>query len=190
MEKILLGQTQVLETIPTMLVGVNVSGKPNFMAVAGAGIANGEPPMLGVPIRPKHYTYKGIRQNMTFSVNIPSVDLVKETDYCGIISGARVNKAGVCKFGVFYGKLGSAPLIEQCPINLECRVVHILGLDSHSLVIGRVEEAHVSEGCLTDGEPDIHKIRPFIYTIETGYPYQAYGQVIGKAFSTGKELKG
>ena len=189
MGKIRMGQTQVLETIPTVLVGVNVDGKPNFMTVAGTGIANGEPPMLAVPIRPHHYTHKGITQNLTFSVNIPSVDLVKETDYCGIASGYKVNKAEVCKFNVFYGMLGSAPLIEQCPVNLECKVLHILGLGSHSLVIGRVEEAHVSENCLTGGKPDIDKIRPFVYTIETGYPYQALGQVIGKAFSIGRELK-
>ena len=189
MRKILMGQTQVLETIPMILVGVNVDGQANFMAVAGTGIANGEPPMLAVPIRPHHYTYKGITRNLTFSVNIPSIDLVKETDYCGIASGFKVNKTEVCKFSVFYGKLGSAPLIEQCPVNLECKVLHILGLESHSLIIGRVEEAHVSENCLTDGQPDIDKIRPFVYTIETGHPYQALGQVIGQAFSIGRELK-
>ncbi|MFC1911590.1 flavin reductase family protein [Chloroflexota bacterium] len=190
MRKILMGQTQVLETIPTILVGVNVNGKPNFMTVAGTGIANGEPPMLAVPIRPNHYTHKGITQNFAFSVNIPSADLVKETDYCGIVSGYKVNKAKACKFNVFYGKLGNVPLIEQCPVNLECIVLHILRLDSHSLVVGRVEEAHVSEICLTNGQPDIDKIKPFVYTIETGHPYQALGQVIGKAFHTGQELKG
>ncbi len=53
---------------------------------------------------------------------------IRETDYCGIISGSRVAKVKACQFKVFYGKLDNAPLIEQCPINLECKVVHILDL--------------------------------------------------------------
>ncbi|MFC1921177.1 hypothetical protein ACFLYQ_05585, partial [Chloroflexota bacterium] len=59
---------------------------------------------------------KGIKQNMTFSVNVPSADLVKETDYCGIESGSKADKVAVCKFDVFYGKLETAPMVEQCPV--------------------------------------------------------------------------
>ena len=63
-----------------------------------------EPPTISVAIRHGRYTLKGIRQNMTFSVNVPSVDLVKETDYCGLVSGSKVNKVEACQFNVFYGK--------------------------------------------------------------------------------------
>jgi len=115
--------------------------------------------------------------------------MVKETDYCGIISGTKANKAKVCQFKVFYGKLDTAPLIEQCPINLECEVAHILDLGSHSFVIGRIEETHVSDSCLTDGKPDVNKIKPFIYTTAPASQYQSFGEVIAKAFSIGKELK-
>jgi flavin reductase (DIM6/NTAB) family NADH-FMN oxidoreductase RutF len=187
--KILLGPQTLIYPMPAFLVGANVDGKPNFMAVAWGGIANGEPPMISVAIRHKRYTLKGIKQNMTFSVNIPSTDMVKETDYCGITPGAKVNKAEDCQFEVFYGKLDSAPLIEQCPINLECKVVHILDLGSHSLVIGQIEETHVSDSCLTDGKPDVSKIKPFIYTMSPATQYQALGEVIAKAFSIGKQLK-
>lgn len=189
MAKILLGPQTLLYPKPALLVGANVDGKPNFMAVAWGGIANGEPPMISVAIRHQRYTLKGIKQNMTFSVNIPSTDMVRETDYCGIVSGAKVNKAEVCGFKVSYGKLDNAPLIEQCPVNLECKVVHILDLGSHALVIGRIEETHVSDSCLTDGKPDVDKIKPFIYTTAPAIQYQALGEVIAKAFSIGKELK-
>jgi flavin reductase (DIM6/NTAB) family NADH-FMN oxidoreductase RutF len=175
--------------MPVLLIGSNVDEKPNFMTVAWGGIANGEPAMISVAIHKKRYTLKGIRQNSTFSVNIPSAEMVKETDYCGIISGSAVNKVEVCRFKVFYGKLGNAPLIEQCPINLECKVMHILDLGSHSLVVGRIEESHISEKYLTNGKPDVNKIKPMSYIMSPATQYQALGEVLAKAFSVGKELK-
>ena len=96
-------------------------------------------------------------------MNIPSADIVKEVDYCGMVSGSKVDKVAVCKFKIFYGKLKNAPLIEQCPVNLACKVEHILELGTHHLIIGRVEETHISDNCLTDGKPDLRKINPFIY---------------------------
>lgn len=188
MNKVLMGPRTLIYPMPVVLVGANIDDKPNFMAVAWCGVANSQPPMISVAIQPRRYTYRGIRQNSTFSVNIPSVDLIKEADYCGMISGARANKVEVCQFSVFYGKLSSAPLIEQCPVNLECEVQHILELGSHSLIVGRVEETHVSESCLTDGKPDVDKIKPLIYITEPARKYQAFGEVVGKAFSIGREL--
>ncbi len=145
--------------------------------------------MISVAIRPQRYTHRGISQNQTFSVNVPSADLAKEIDYCGIVSGAEVNKAKVCRFNVLYGKLGNAPLIERCPINLECRVEHVLELGSHSLFVGRVEETHITESCLTDGKPDVNKINPFVFSTSPDLQYRAFGEVVGKAFSIGRELK-
>ena len=189
MGKTLMGPKALIYPMPALLIGTNVDDKPNFMTAAWCGIVNGSPPMISVAIRPQRHTHKGIRQNLSFSANIPSVDLVKETDYCGITSGSKVNKVEVCQFSVFYGKLGNAPLIEQCPINLECKVVHILELGSHSLFIGKVEETYVSESCLTEGKPDVNKIKPLIYTTEPARQYQALGEVIAKTFSAGLELK-
>ena len=189
MGKIVIGPGTLIYPQPALLVGANVNDKPNFLAVAWAGIACENPPMISIAIRHIRYTLIGIKQNMTFSVNVPAIDMVRETDYCGIVSGSEVNKIKVCRFKVFYGKLGSAPLIEQCPVNLECKVVHILDLGSHSLIVGRIEETHISESCLTDGKPDIDKIKPFSYITDPDSQYQALGEVIGKAYSIGKELK-
>ncbi len=189
MSKILMGPQTLICPLPVLLVGANVDGKPNFMTVAWCGIANSEPPMISVAIRHHRYTYKGIRQNLTFSVNVPSTDIVKETDYCGLTSGSKANKVEVCQFKVFYGKLDNAPLIEQSPINLECKVVHILDLGSHSLIVGKIEETHVSESCLTDKKPDVNKIKPLIYIPAPATQYRALGEVIAKAFSIGKNSK-
>ncbi len=186
MGKILMGPQTLIYPMPALLVGANVNDKPNFMVVAWGGIVNSVPPMISVAIRHQRYTLRGIRQNMTFSVNVPSTDMVRETDYCGITSGFKADKVEVCKFKVFYGKLGSAPLIEQCPINIECMVVHILNLGSHSLVIGRVEETHISENCLIDGQPDLSNIKPLIHAVGQ---YIAFGRVVAKAYSIGKELE-
>ena len=189
MSKILMGPTTKIYPMPALLIGANVDGKPNFMTVAWGNIANAEPPMISVAIRLSRYTHKGISQNLTFSVNIPSIDLVKETDYCGTTSGAKVNKVEACHFKIFYGKLGNAPLIEQCPINLECKVMHALELGSHSLFVGKIEETHISENCLTDGKLDINKIKPFAFMAEPAVQYLALGEVLGKAFRIGQELK-
>jgi flavin reductase (DIM6/NTAB) family NADH-FMN oxidoreductase RutF len=145
--------------------------------------------MISVAIRPARYTLKGI-QTKEFSVNIPSADIVKEVDYCGIVSGAEVDKVAVCKFKIFYGNLKNAPLIEQCPVNLACKVEHILELGTHHLIIGRVEETHISENCLTDGKPDLRKINPFLWGMGSPSEYFALGDSLGKGFSVGKELAG
>ena len=189
MGKILMGPQTLLYPTPILLVGANIDDKPNFMAVAWCGIASSEPPMISIAIQHQRYTLRGIRQNLTFSANIPSADIVRETDYCGLVSGHKINKVEACHFKVFYGKLDSAPLIEQCPINLECKVMHILNLGTHSLIVGKIEETHVSEDCLTDGKPDVNRIKPFTFITSPALQYQALGEVIAKAFSIGKELK-
>jgi len=189
MGKILMGPKTLLYPMPVILVGTHVDEKPNFMAVAWCGIANGEPPMVSVAIRHTRHTHKGVMQNLTFSVNIPSTDMVRETDYCGLVTGAKVNKVEVCHFRVFYGKLGNAPLIEQCPVNLECKVMHILDLGSHSLVVGRIKETYISETCATDGKPDFNKIKPLTYVTQPARHYQTLGEVVAKAFNIGRKLK-
>jgi len=187
--KVTLEHKTVVYPMPAFLIGSNVDDKPNFMTAAWSGIAGGEPPIITVGIRHTRYTMKGIRQNMTFSVNVPSVSLVKEVDYCGIESGIKVDKVTVCKFKVFYGNLETAPMIEQCPVNLECRTLHMLDVGSHILVVGRIEETYITEDCLTDGVPDVDKIKPFAFNPRPDTGYQAFGENVGKPFNIGLELR-
>jgi flavin reductase (DIM6/NTAB) family NADH-FMN oxidoreductase RutF len=119
---------------------------------------------------------------MNFSVNIPSADLVNETDYCGLVSGARVDKAKACGFKVFYGKLENVPFIDQCPINHSFEVVQILNLGSHELIVGRIVETFLSEECLVNGRPDLSKIKPILFA---GFGYFGIGEHIGDAFKCG-----
>jgi flavin reductase (DIM6/NTAB) family NADH-FMN oxidoreductase RutF len=190
MAKVQMGPATSIYPMPTLLVGANVDGKPNFLTVAWGNIACAEPPMASVAIRAKRYTRTGIEQNKTFSINIPSADLVKEADYCGIISGAKADKVKACKFTVFYGKLDTAPMIEQCPINLECSVFHSVEVGSHFLYVGRIEEIHVSSEYLTEGKIDPDKVQPLAFIAEPSRQYRTLGELKGKAFSIGLEIKG
>jgi len=203
MAKVTLGPKPLLYPMPAVMVGAKVDGQPDFATVAWCGIVNGNPPMISISLQHHRHSLKGIRQNGTFSVNIPSVDQVKETDYCGIYSGSRTDKAADCSFNVFYGKLQTAPLIDQCPINLECKVIHTLNLGSHIDIIGQIEEVHISESCLTAGQPDIEKVRPFLWIVWNAVPgekgiqegapqgneYREFGKVIGASCSVGRHLR-
>jgi flavin reductase (DIM6/NTAB) family NADH-FMN oxidoreductase RutF len=189
MKKTTLGPQTILYPMPAFLIGANVEGKANFMTAAWSGIANSAPPMVTVALQHHRYTYKGIKENGTFSINVPSEDQVKETDYCGIVSGAKKDKIADCGFTVFYGKMKTAPLIEECPVNLECKVVHILNLGSHALVVGQIVETHVSEDCTTGGLPDVAKVKPIIYCTGNENRYHGMGKPLGQAFRVGKDLK-
>jgi len=189
MNKVEINPQPLICGTPTVLVGALVDGKPNFMAVAWCGVACSNPPMVSVAIRTQRHTMKGILQTREFSVNVPSVEQVAESDYCGIVSGASVDKVKACGFTIFSGKLKNAPLIEQCPVNLECKVEHILALGTHQLVVGKVESTHVSDNCMTDNKPDLRKIKPFFFTATLPQDYCALGEQVGKQFSVGKTLQ-
>lgn len=183
-----LGPSTYLYPMPAFLVGADVDGKANVLTAAWGGIACGEPPMVSLAIRPTRHTFKGIQQNGTFSVNVPSQAMAVETDYCGIVSGSKADKITVCGFTVFYGQLLNAPMIEQCPVNMECRVSQILTLGSHALVIGEVVDTFISEDCLSDGRLDVSLIKPLVYSPGSSI-YQALGEVLAPAFKAGKILK-
>jgi flavin reductase (DIM6/NTAB) family NADH-FMN oxidoreductase RutF len=182
MEKVTVGPMPYMSVMPTVLVGANVKGKANYMTAAWATVACMAPPMVCVAINKQRYTAAGIEENKTFSLNIPSAGLVVETDHCGLVSGSQVDKTGV--FRSFYGKLKTAPLAEECPVNIECRLFKAVECGSHVLYVGEVAEIHADTSCLTDGKPDIKKIKPIVYAQAA---YFGVGKEIEKAFSVGKK---
>ena len=189
MGKSKIGPSAFIFPMPVLLVGTEVNGKPNFITVAWGSNSGRKPPTAVVALNHIRYSLAGIKQHQVFSINIPSVDLVKEADYCGMASGAKVDKVDICRFKLFYGKFDKAPLIEQCPVNIECSVLQIVDVGSHSLVIGKVEETHISEDCLTGGKPDIIKLNPLAYTLEPSRDYYSLGKPVAKAFHCGREME-
>jgi flavin reductase (DIM6/NTAB) family NADH-FMN oxidoreductase RutF len=174
---------------PAVMLGTKIGDKVDFATFAWCGMSCGDPPILSVGVRHERYTLQGIYQNHTFSVNVPSEDLVKEADYCGLTSGKDTDKVKDCGFKVFYGTLPNAPLIEQCPVNLECEVLHMLNLGIHVLVVAKIVQVHVSEDCLTEGQPDILKIRPLGFSRGRTSRYNGIGRILGQTYSIGKEMK-
>ena len=142
--------------------------------------------MISVALRKSRYTSAGIKANQTFSVNIPPTDLVKATDYVGITSGHKVDKSTI--FKTFYGKLETAPMIEECRVCMECKLVQILDFGhSHEIFIGEVVGSYVDKDCLVGGAPSIKKVDPIIFS--TGdQNYWKVGEQLAKAFSGRERL--
>lgn len=181
--KVKLGIKNCLYPMPTTLVGALVNGKPNYITIAHVGIMDLTSVSLGM--NKSHYTNQGIRKNKTFSVNIPSTKMVKETDYCGLVSGKNDDKAHL--FKTFYGTLETAPMIEECAINMECQLVKTVDFPNHDIFIGKIVETYCDEGVLTAGNVDFDKLQPILFVMNEG-SYRKIGGKIAKAWNIGKQL--
>jgi flavin reductase (DIM6/NTAB) family NADH-FMN oxidoreductase RutF len=91
-------------------------------------------------------------------------------------------------FEIFYGQLKSAPLINECPVNVECRVVEKVELPTNLLFIGEVVGVHAEESILTDGHPDPEKIKPFVLSMPDNH-FWGLGDCVGRAWHEGKSFK-
>jgi flavin reductase (DIM6/NTAB) family NADH-FMN oxidoreductase RutF len=158
MDKVQIGHNFFIP-MPVVLLGTQVSGRANFMTVGWCSRANASPPMIMCGVGNHHYTHKGIMETKTFSVNIPSLDLLEKTDYCGIVSGEKIDKSNI--FSVFYGSLKNAPMIVECPVSLECKLVQNVSLPTNTLFIGEIVNAYADGRVIKDGKPDFLKIGPF-----------------------------
>ena len=183
MEKKQLDTPGFLYPMPMVIVGADVGGKANFMAVAWVTRTNYAPPRIGVALGKMHYTNVGIREHQEFSVNVPHEGMRVVTDHLGLSSGSKVDKDGL--FDVFRGRLAHAPMIAECPLTMECRVVQTVDQPSNEFFIGEIVETYCSPDCLADGKPDIARIKPFTLTMPDNR-FWAVGQQIGKAWSDGR----
>lgn len=186
MNRIAIGNN-VSPPMPTTLVGAVVRGKANFMATAWVSRVNTKPPMIMAAVHKGRHTRKGIMENNTFSVCIPSVEMEKVTDYCGVESGSRVDKSKL--FEVFYGELGTAPMIAECPVNMECRLQQVVELPTHGLFIGEIVMAYSEQRFLTDSKPDVRKTNPMLLTLPDRR-YWSCGPQIGLAYQDGLNRPG
>jgi len=181
--KVELGAKNCLYPLPTVLVGAIVNGKPNYTAIAHVGIM--EPNAVSLGMNKIHHTNQGIKANKTFSINIPSTKLVKETDYCGLFSGRDKNKSDL--FKTFFGKLKTAPMIEECSINMECELINTVDFPSHDVFIGKVASTFCDEAILVDGTVDFSKVDPILFVMNDRN-YWRLGSKFAKAWNIGKEL--
>jgi flavin reductase (DIM6/NTAB) family NADH-FMN oxidoreductase RutF len=167
------------------LVGANVEGKANFLTVVWCTIVNFQPPLIAVVLHKGHYTNKGINENKTFSVNVPSADMISLTDYCSTVSGREADKSTI--FDTFYGSLKTAPMISQCPICVECKLIETMGFATHEIFIGKIINAYTEKQNMTNDVLDITKVNPIMYSMYDNN-YWRLGENIGQAFHIGKTL--
>lgn len=179
-----IGAKNCLYPMPTTLIGANVDGKPNYIVIAHVGIMDLQSVSLGMA--KAHYTNAGIKENGTFSVNIPSVDMVEKTDYCGIVSGKKVDKSPI--FRHFYGSLGTAPMIEECPVNMECKLIRTVDFPKHDIFIGEIVETFCEDKYLTEGALDFAKVQPILFVMNDR-GYWKLGERFARAWSVGRDLK-
>jgi flavin reductase (DIM6/NTAB) family NADH-FMN oxidoreductase RutF len=174
--------------MPMTLVGADLPSGPTFMPIAWINRVQYNPPRIVAGMGKVHATNAGIREHGEFSVNIPSVDMVAVTDWCGLNSAARGADKGAI-FDVVRGSLEHAPMIAECPLSLECRVTQVVDLGSHELFVADIVATWTEERFLDEaGRPDITKVRPFTLTMPDNR-YWSVGEQVGDAWAIGKTFE-
>lgn len=150
---------------PVVLVTcVDSKGEPNIITLAWAGTVCSKPPMLGLGIRPHRYSYGLIERSGEFVVNIPTKDILKETDFCGTVSGKNVDKFSQTGLTPEPAEKVEPPLIKECPVNIECLVKKKIPLGVHHLFLGEIVYVHVDQEILdAKGRIDFNRASPFVY---------------------------
>lgn len=170
--------------MPTTLVGATVNGKPNILAGAHVGILDHR--HLSIGLGKIHYSNAGIHEDKTFSICLPSEDLMLETDYCGIMTGRKTDKAAL--FDVFCGDLETAPMIQQCPVYMELRLHQVIDFPSHDIFVGELIQTYADGSVPTDGKIHMAKLRPLLFDMASN-KYWSLGLSVGHCWNVGKSLK-
>ncbi len=188
MNKVNLRPTTTMFPLPVMLITcVDGSGKPNIITLAWVGMVNSDPPMVSISIRPSRYSHGLVKASQEFVVNIPSKEMIRKVDLCGVVSGRDVDKFSETGLTPIPAAEVSSPLIEECPINLECKVRKIIPLGSHDLFIGEIVAIHIEDTVLKEkGRVDIAKALPVAYCAGA-HEYWSMGKKLGwYGYSKGK----
>ncbi len=165
----------LLSPLPVALVGTLIDGRPNYCVIGYISPFNFGKHIF-FSLYKKRYTRLGIQENMTFSVNIPSVSLINEVNICGSKSGREFDKSSL--FDTFFGELETAPMISQCPFNMECRVTDILDYDPNEGIIGEVIKSYADAGLLEGEAVDMSKADLMVWTTGGDYAYHRLGERI------------
>lgn len=190
MSKRQLGPTTNLFPMPAVLVAVKTGeDAANVLTVAWCGIVGGAPPMMALEIGQNHYSTPFIDREGCFTVNVPNSSQAVGVDYCGMVSGATdPRKPATCGWTLAPATQISAPLIVECPLNLECRIVRKVEAGGGVFYLVEIVETHVDEAALaTPKRIDAAALDPLIFTPD-GF-YHKLGPRIGKAWQMGKALQ-
>jgi flavin reductase (DIM6/NTAB) family NADH-FMN oxidoreductase RutF len=136
---------------PIVLVTcVDANGVPNIITLGASAPCSARPPTIGIAVAPARYSHSLIAQRGEFAVNIPRATDLEKVDLCGCVSGRDHDKFAETGYTAIPGAAISVPIIAECPVNLECRVVHTANLGSHDWFIGEIVAARADSAVLDD----------------------------------------
>lgn len=189
MKKSLGPQTIVFPT-PVFLVGsYDADAKPNIMTVAWGGICCSSPPCVAVSLRKATYSYGNIMAQKCFTISIPTEEQVVRADYAGIATGKKENKFEKTGFTAVKADNVNAPYVLECPLILECKVLHVTEIGLHTQFIGEILDVKMDEEVAGEKNlPEMDKVKPILWAPGVG-KYYGIGSYLGKAFSIGREIK-
>lgn len=159
----------------------------NIITIAWTGTVNSDPPMCSVSIRPERHSYGIIKQSGEFVINLVDKKLTPYADWCGVRSGKKYNKFVETGLTPVKASKVRAPMIEEAPVNLECKVTQIVPLGSHDMFLAEVVAVHVNEKLFSPKTDAIDLKRADLVAYSHGH-YYALGEMIGKfGFSVEKK---
>lgn len=166
MSKLMWKPGTMLYPLPAVMVSCrNNEGINNILTVAWTGIICTNPAMLYISVRPERHSYNMIKDTGEFVINIPNRKLAFATDFCGVKSGRDIDKFAHLKLTPAKSNLVAAPFIDECPVNLECKVKEIVKLGSHDMFIAEILCVNVDEGLLdSKGKLQLNKADLICYT--------------------------
>lgn len=176
MQKISIPAYPMLNPNPIVIIGTQRGGRANYTTVGAFGVVC-LGPIFFVSLKDSHQSTANIRENGWFSVNVPSPDLLAQTDYCGRVSGLTEDKSPL--FTPFYDEKGPAPLISEAPLTYLCRVTDTHAIQGFTVFFGEIISAYLNESCFREGQPDPGKIQPIL---GMGAAYFGLGAELGKVF--------
>ena len=156
----------MLYPLPAVMVSVaDKEQNYNIITVAWAGTICTNPPMLSISVRPERYSYHIIKETGEFVVNLTTESLAYATDYCGVRSGRDVDKFQEMKLTPVPGQKVKAPLIQESPVNIECKVKEVLELGSHHMFLAEVVAVHAEEAYMNGNNKfELSKAKPLVYS--------------------------
>ncbi len=142
--------TVLTSPVPPVMVSCGDMESSNIITVAWTGTVNTKPPMTYISLRPTRHSYGIIKEKGEFVINLTPTSLIKKADYCGVYTGKKVNKFEKCGFTKSEASAVSAPLIDECPINLECKVKDIIPLGTHDMFLAEIVAVNVDESLIDE----------------------------------------
>ena len=176
----------LLAPVPAVMVTCGSMETANIITVGWAGIINTRPPMCYISLRTERHSYSLVKESGEFVINLPTKNLAKAVDFCGVRSGREYNKFSECNLTPTLGSALQTPIIKEAPLALSCKVQQIIELDTHHMFIAEIVAVDVDENLITkNGELNLEKANLIAYSHGE---YFALGEKLGSfGFSVKKE---